>query len=202
MTSTTLRQLAPAAAAGLALSLLSTLPAGAHGLASAGLAAGASHPLLGLDHLLLLLGVGGAAALAGPSILLVALAAAVVGSLFGALGGNLPGAEVLAALTVSGLGLTLLALQRNQHENLSNAPTQVLAVMLAIGVSVHAMLHGQEAHGSAAGLLGWWLGAGLTSTAVVGASFAVMRQLSPSWGIRLAAGLSLAGALLALAPLV
>ena len=51
-----------AAAAGLALSLLSTLPAGAHGLASAGLAAGASHPLLGLDHLLLLLGVGGAAA--------------------------------------------------------------------------------------------------------------------------------------------
>ena len=152
--------------------------------------------------MLLLLGVGGAAALAGPSILLVALAAAVVGSLFGALGGNLPGAEVLAALTVSGLGLTLLALQRNQHQNLSNAPTQVLAVMLAIGVSVHAMLHGQEAHGSAAGLLGWWLGAGLTSTAVVGASFAVMRQLSPSWGIRLAAGLSLAGALLALAPLV
>jgi urease accessory protein len=202
MMSTTLRKLAPAAAAGLALSLLSTLPAGAHGLASAGLAAGASHPLLGLDHLLLLLGVGGAAALAGPSILLVALAAAVVGSLFGALGGNLPGAEVLAALTVSGLGLTLLALQRNQHQNLSNAPTQVLAVMLAIGVSVHAMLHGQEAHGSAAGLLGWWLGAGLTSTAVVGASFAVMRQLSPSWGIRLAAGLSLAGALLALAPLV
>ena len=202
MMSTNLRKLAPAAAAGLALSLLATLPAGAHGLASAGFAAGASHPLLGLDHLLLLLGVGGAAALAGPSILLVALAAAVVGSLFGALGGNLPGAEVLAALTVSGLGLTLLALQRNQHQNLSNAPTQVLAVMLAIGVSVHAMLHGQEAHGSAAGLLGWWLGAGLTSTAVVGASFAVMRQLSPSWGIRLAAGLSLAGALLALAPLV
>ncbi|MDP4707983.1 MAG: HupE/UreJ family protein, partial [Cyanobium sp. MAG_237] len=84
--STTLRKLAPAAAAGLALSLLSTLPAGAHGLASAGLAAGASHPLLGLDHLLLLLGVGGAAALAGPSLLLVALAAAIGGSLYGALG--------------------------------------------------------------------------------------------------------------------
>ena len=71
MTSTTLRQLAPAAAAGLALSLLSTLPAGAHGLAGAGLAAGASHPLLGLDHLLLLLGVGGAAALAPPGHLMI-----------------------------------------------------------------------------------------------------------------------------------
>lgn len=98
MTSTTLRQLAPAAAAGLALSLLSTLPAGAHGLAGAGLAAGASHPLLGLDHLLLLLGVGGAAAVAGPSLLLVALAAAISGGLYGALGGNLPGADVLASL--------------------------------------------------------------------------------------------------------
>ena len=64
MTTPSLRQLA--AAAGLALSLLSALPAGAHGLASGGLVAGASHPLLGLDHLLLLVGVGGATALGGP----------------------------------------------------------------------------------------------------------------------------------------
>ena len=47
------RQLALAAAAGLGLSLLSALPAGAHGIAGSGLVAGASHPLLGLDHLLL-----------------------------------------------------------------------------------------------------------------------------------------------------
>ena len=125
MMSNTLRQLAPAAAAGLALSLLSTLPAGAHGQASAGLAAGASHPLLGLDHLLLLLGVGGAAALAGPSLLLVALAAAIAGGLYGALGGNMPGAEVLAALMVSGLGLALAARQG-----------QLLAVVLAGGVEI------------------------------------------------------------------
>ena len=149
MMSTTLRQLAPAAAAGLALSLLSTLPAGAHGLAGAGLAAGASHPLLGLDHLLLLLGVGGAAALAGPSLLLVALAAAISGGWYGAFGGNLPGAEVLAALMVSGLGLALAARQG-----------QLLAVVLAGGVAIHAMLHGQEATGSSADLLGWWLGFG------------------------------------------
>ncbi len=190
MTSTTLRQLAPAAAAGLALSLLSTLPAGAHGLASAGLAAGASHPLLGIDHLLLLLGVGGAAALAGPSLLLVALAAAIAGGLYGALGDNLPGAEVLAALMVSGLGLALAARQG-----------QLLAVVLASGVAIHAMLHGQEATGSSSDLLGWWLGASLSSAAVVGASFAVIRQLAPSWRRRLAGALSIGGALLALAPL-
>lgn len=197
MTTPSLRQLAPAAAAGLALSLLSALPAGAHGLASGGLVAGASHPLLGLDHLLLLVGVGGAAALAGPSLLLVALAAAVVGSLFGAFGGTLPAAELLAALTVSGLGLALLARQRSHQMGAQAA----LIMVLAVGVAVHAMLHGQEASGSVAELLGWWIGAALASTAVVGATAAVMRQSNSAWGLRLAAVLSLAGGLLALAPL-
>ena len=198
MTTPSLRQLAPAAAAGLALSLLSALPAGAHGLASGGLVAGASHPLLGLDHLLLLVGVGGAAALAGPSLLLVALAAAVVGSLFGAFGGHLPAAELLAALTVSGLGLALLARQRNHQLGGQG----VLTVVLAVAVAVHAMLHGQEASGSASELLGWWIGAALASTAVVGASAAALRQSQPAWRLRLAAGLTIAGGLLALAPLV
>lgn len=198
MPSPTLRQLAPAAAAGLALSLLSALPAGAHGLASGGLAAGASHPLLGVDHLLLLVGVGGAAALAGPTLLLVALAAAGVGSLFGAFGGNLPAAEVLAALTVSGLGLALLARQRSHQVGGQG----VLTVVLAVGVAIHAMLHGQEAGGSASELLSWWIGAALASTAVVGATVAVLRQSPPAWGLGLAAGLTVGGGLLALVPLV
>ncbi len=197
MTTPSLRQLAPAAAAGLALSLLSALPAGAHGLASGGLVAGASHPLLGLDHLLLLLGVGGAAAVAGPSLLLVALAAAVVGSLFGAFGGTLPAAEVLAAFTVSGLGLALLARQRSPRMNAQAA----LTVVLAVGVAVHAMLHGQEASGSTSELLGWWIGAALASTAVVAATAAVIRCSKPGWGLGLATGLTVAGGLLALAPL-
>jgi urease accessory protein len=187
------RQLALAAAAGLGLSLLSALPAGAHGIAGSGLVAGASHPLLGLDHLLLLLGVGGAAALAGPSVLLVALGGAVGGSLFGAFGGTLPAAEVLAALAVSALGITLLMRQRQ---------SPLLAVVLAAAVAIHAMLHGQEATGPATNLLGWWCGAALASTAVVTASFLSLHQLGTSWTRRLAAGLGLAGGLLALAPLV
>lgn len=191
------RQLAPAAAAGLALSLLSALPAGAHGLAAGGLGAGASHPLLGLDHLLLVLGVGGAAALSGPSVLLVALGAAVLGSLFGAFGGSLPAAELLAALSVSGLGLALLAGQRRHN---SSGPT-LLTLVLAAGVSVHAMLHGQEASGPAAEQLGWWLGAGLASAAVASLSFGLLRQLDRRWGTAFAAALALAGGVLALAPL-
>lgn len=198
MMSATLRQLAPAAAAGLGLSLLSTLPAGAHGLASAGLAAGASHPLLGLDHLLLLVGVGGAASLAGPSLLLIALAAAVIGSLFGGFGGNLPAAEVLAALTVSGLGIAMMARQRNHPMSGKG----LLTVVVAVAVAIHAMLHGQEASGTASELLGWWIGAALSSTIVVGATVAVLRRSKPSWYLALAAGLTLGGGLLALAPLV
>jgi urease accessory protein len=203
MTRQDTRQLTVAAAAGLGLSLLSALPAGAHGLATGGLASGASHPLLGLDHLLLLLGVGAAAALTSTSVLLVALGAAVLGSLFGSFGGNLPGAEVLAALTVSALGFTLLARHRRKPQTGEPlAGHSLLAVVLATGVAIHAMLHGQEASGTTTALLGWWIGAGLASSAVVGMSFLALRQLGPIWGLRLAGALGLAGGALALAPLV
>ena len=58
MTSNLSRSLLLSSAAGLSLSLLSALPASAHGGADAGLIGGALHPLLGIDHLLLLVGVG------------------------------------------------------------------------------------------------------------------------------------------------
>ena len=74
------RPLGLAAAAGFGLSLLSALPVQAHGAADAGLLAGASHPLLGLDHLLLLLGVGGMAAYVSSGVLLFALGGALVGA--------------------------------------------------------------------------------------------------------------------------
>jgi urease accessory protein len=186
----TRRLLAPAAA-GLALSLLSALPARAHGLADGGLLAGASHPLLGLDHLLLLLGVGGVASFVGAQVLLFALGGALLGSLLGSLGGHLPGAELLAALGVSALGLVLLQSQR------SSQPPQLglLGSVVAAAVAVHALLHGQEASGSA----GWWIGAALASAAVVGITYALLRRLDARCSAALAMGLSLAG--LALAPL-
>ena len=186
-------QLALAAAAGLGLSLLSGLPVQAHGMADAGLLAGASHPLLGLDHLLMLLGVGGVAAYVSGSVLLFALGGALAGAVLGSLGGNLPAAEVWAALAVSGLGLLLLQVQRSQR----SPQLGLVGSLVAAAVAVHAMLHGQEASGTVA----WWLGAGLASAAVVGGSFALLRRLNSRWTLALAAGLSLAGLALAVAPL-
>jgi urease accessory protein len=188
-----LRQLALAAAAGLGLSLLSAIPAQAHGMADAGLLAGASHPLLGLDHLLLLLGVGGIAAYVSASVLLFALGGALVGAVVGSLGLDLPGAEVLAALAVSGLGVLLLLLQKSPR----SPQLGLVGSAVAAAVAVHALLHGQEASGT----LTWWLGAGLASSAVVGVTFVLLRRVSSRWTQALAAGLSLAGLALALAPL-
>lgn len=188
-----LRQHALPAAAGLGLSLLSGLPAQAHGAADTGLLAGASHPLLGLDHLLLLLGVGGVAAYVSGGVLLFALGGALVGALLGSFGGDMPGAEIWAALAVSALGVLLLSLQRSQR----SPQLGLVGGVVAAAVAIHALLHGQEASGTAA----WWLGAGLASAVVVGVTFVLLRRLSSRWSLMLAAALSLTGLVLALAPL-
>jgi urease accessory protein len=187
------RNLSLSAAAGLGISLLSSLPAEAHGLADGGLMAGAGHPLLGLDHLLLLVGVGGVASFIGSPLLLFALGGAVLGAALGSLGVDLPGAEVLAALAVSSLGAVVLQSAR------SNRPPQLGLVGSIVGaaVAVHALLHGQEASSDPS----WWLGAGLASITVVGLSFSVLRKLGTRWTLLLAGTLSLAGLALALAPL-
>jgi urease accessory protein len=191
MTSKLTRSLLLSSAAGFGLSLLSTLPAGAHGNADAGVLGGALHPLLGIDHLLLLVGVGFAAAQFGPLLLGVALGGALLGSVFGSFGGHLPGAEVLAALAVSGLGAALL-LSRNLMR-----PLPVLGGVMGAAVAVHAMLHGQEASGTA----GWWLGALLTASLVIGLSFLAGRQFNPRQSQWAAGALALLGGVLALAPL-
>ncbi|MFM7454001.1 MAG: HupE/UreJ family protein [Cyanobium sp.] len=187
------RPLGLAAAAGFGLSLLSALPVQAHGAADAGLLAGASHPLLGLDHLLLLLGVGGVAAYVSSGVLLFALGGALVGALLGSFGGDLPAAEVWAALAVSALGVLLLSLQRSQR----SPQLSLVGSVVAAAVAVHALLHGQEASST----LAWWLGAGLASAAVVGATVLVLRRLHSRWTLALAAALSLTGLALAVAPL-
>ncbi|APD49047.1 HupE/UreJ family protein [Synechococcus sp. CS-602] len=185
------RQLGLAACAGLGLSLIGAVPASAHSIAGAGLATGFSHPLLGLDHLLLLVGVGASASFISSTLLLYALAGAALGSLFGLSGGQLPLAELVAALAVSLLGLLILRSRRQ-----AGAPPATLYGLVVMGsVAVHAMLHGHEASGANS----WWLGAFLASTLVVGVSYGVLRKLGTVWTLRLAGLLSLAGGVLALA---
>jgi urease accessory protein len=186
------RSLALAAAAGLGLSLLSALPAGAHGLATGGLLQGIGHPLQGLDHLLLLLGVGASAASIDSLLLAFALAGAVLGALFGASGGSLPAAELLAALAVVAVGLLLLQRRRGTRQ-----PGLALAgSVIGAAVAIHAMLHGHEAPAAVA----WWLGAGVSSAAMVIASFALLRRLPEAWTMRLALLLCIGGGMLALVP--
>ena len=187
------RELAQAACAGFGLSLLGTLPASAHGLAGHGLTGGFGHPLGGLDHLCLLIGVGAAASLISARLLLFALAGAVAGALFGLDGGGLPVAELLAAAAVSGLGLLILLSGR------SGKPPSIAAsgLVVTVSVAIHATLHGHEASGGGS----WWLGALLASSLVVGLTFLVLRRLGTAWTVRLAVLLTLAGAVLALGPI-
>ncbi len=191
--SSPIRQLLLASAAGFGLSLLGALPAGAHSLGGGGLGAGFGHPLLGLDHLLLLVGVGAAASFIHLRLLLFALAGAVLGALIGVNGIQLPWLELGAALAVSALGL--LVLRRRPGESTSWLPLS--GALVAGSVAVHGLLHGQEASGAAS----WWLGALLSSALVVGVTVLTLRRLSPVWTLRLAVLLSLAGAVLALAPI-
>ena len=101
---------------------------------------------------------------------------------------------MIAALAVSALGLLILQLQRQQHR----PSLTMVGSLVAAAVAVHALLHGQEAPASS---IGWWVGALLVSTGVVGASYGLLRRLPLRWTVGLAACLSLAGAALALAPL-
>ncbi|MEY4359890.1 MAG: hypothetical protein RLZZ631_1376 [Cyanobacteriota bacterium] len=191
MTSKLSRSLLLSSAAGFGLSLLSALPAGAHGTAATGALAGALHPLLGVDHLLLLVGVGLTAARFGPQLLGVALASALFGSVVGSMGGQLPAAELLAALAVSAVGAALLLSDKLQR------PLPVIGTVLGCAVAVHAMLHGQEASGTSS----WWIGALMASAATIAMSFSTSRSLSQRQNQLAAGALALLGGVLALAPL-
>ena len=188
-----LRSLGLALAAGLGCAALSALPVQAHGSASGHFHGGVIHPLLGLDHLLLLVGVGTVASYLGWQLLAYALGGAVVGALMGANGIGLPLAELLAALSVSLLGFLVLQASR------SGQPVALpfSGGLVALAVGVHGLLHGQAASGDA----GWWLGALVASTAVVGVTYLSLHTLGLVWTLRLALGLTVAGFLLALGPI-
>ncbi len=171
-------------------------PAQAHGLAHGGLGSGFLHPIAGVDHLLLLIGVGGAASFLSAQLLLWALAGAVLGGLAGAMGLALPFAEVLAALAISAVALLIL---RSRGDG--GRPSLGFAGGLVAGaVALHALLHGGEAPADPTAL-GWWLGAFTASVLVSGGSFLALRRLPLVWTVRLALLLAVLGGALALAPL-
>ena len=88
--------------------VLGTHPALAHGTAGGGALSGLTHPLLGLDHLLMLMAVGTAASFIYSQLLLWALGGAVIGAVLGFTGFTVTSAEVLAALAISAVGALIL----------------------------------------------------------------------------------------------
>ncbi|MDM7954622.1 MAG: HupE/UreJ family protein [Cyanobium sp. CZS 25K] len=176
--------------------LLIGQPAQAHGLAHGGLGYGFLHPITGVDHLLLLIGVGLAASYVSAQLLLWALAGAALGGLAGAMGFALPFAEVLAALAISAVALLIL----RSHRDGRRPALGFAGALVAGAVALHALLHGGEAPADATAL-GWWLGALAASLLVSGGSFLVMRRLPLVWTSRLALLLAVLGGALALAPI-
>jgi urease accessory protein len=200
------RSLALLAGCSLLATLLLDQPAQAHGFAQAsGIAqgmglggglAGFLHPITGADHLLLLIGVGAAGSCISPQLLLWALAGAIGGGVYGAIGGSLPGQELLAALAITALAvLVLRSLQPKQSPQLG-----FCAALVATAVAVHAMLHGLEAPADGAAAL-WWLGAFTGSALVSGGSFLLLRRLPLAWNRGFALLLALSGGVAALAPI-
>ncbi len=188
------RSLALAGSAGFLLSLLSALPATAHGLAGSGLMTGALHPLTGVDHLLLLVAVGALAARVDRRLLWPALGGAVLGALFGAAGGWIPAGELLAALSVSALGLLLLVARRLRS---GDGPLALSGAVVGSAVAIHALLHGREATGDPT----WWIGAGLSAAAVVAVSALALSRCSVQVTRAVAVLLGISGLVLAFAPL-
>ena len=179
-----------------ALALLLDHPAQAHGIAHGGLAAGFLHPISGVDHLLLLVGIGAAASCISAQLLLWALAGAIGGGVFGAMGGTLPAQEFLAALAITAVALLVLRSLHSQQSPQLGA----FAALVAAAVAVHAMLHGLEAPADGSALL-WWLGAFSGSVLVSGGSFLALRRLPLAWTRGVCVLLALCGGVAALGPI-
>ncbi|MEB3308592.1 MAG: HupE/UreJ family protein [Cyanobacteriota bacterium] len=169
------------------VAVLAGLPAQAHGIADAGFGAGFLHPLLGVDHLLLLLGLGTVAAVLDARLLLWALGGAIAGGLLGSIGASLPAAELLAALAVSILGFLVLNTQTGRHR----LQPVLCAALVGGAAAVHAMLHGLEAPSGT--LLSWWFGAAVASLLVSGSSWLLLQRLPGGWSRGMGLILAVAG---------
>ena len=190
----------PLALVGLAIALSSGTAAQAHGLAAGGAVGGLTHPLLGLDHLFMLMAVGTAASYISARLLLWALGGAVVGAAVGFTGLSLPSAELLASLAIAAVAALTLFIGRSANPDNSRPLTRIAELTVAGGLAIHAMLHGLEAPKDSTTLL-WWSGALLNSTLVCGGTFLVLRKLPTRWSQAAAVAFVVIGCWLAVGPL-
>lgn len=181
------------ALAALAVLALGALPSEAHGTAGGGALAGLLHPLLGLDHLLMLLAVGTAASQLSFLLLPWALGGGLVGAVAGHGGSTVPLLEPLAALAI--MAVAALTLVGSQRSSANRAILLCSGVLVGVGVAVHGMLHGMEAPADGSRLL-WWTGALLTSVGISGGSALLLRRMPGEVGRGLGLALLMAGGVL------
>ena len=180
--------------------ILGTHPALAHGTAAGGALGGLTHPLLGLDHLVMLMALGTAASCISAQLLVWAVVGAVIGAALGLSGFTIASAEVMAPLAISAVGgLTLL--KGRFYNTTSSVPlANFSGVVVAGGVSIHAMLHGLEAPKDSSTLI-WWSGALLSSLLVCGGTYLLLKTLPISASKAAAVTFLAIGGLLAVGPL-
>jgi urease accessory protein len=199
--------------AALSLALAPAPPALAHhimggvlpGTAWQGLLSGLGHPVIGLDHLAFVLGVGALAFLMGRVVLLppALVAGTVAGCALHVVGYNLPAPELVIAATIA-LAAALVAMR-------ARVPSAVLAGLLAVAGLFHGYAYGESIVGAeptplASYMVGFAviqgcvaIGAALALRAVVGRDYlseASAMRLTGA-GLALVAAIAFAGAALA-----
>ena len=176
---------------------LGTFPAEAHGTAAGGALAGLAHPLLGVDHLLMLLAVGTAASQISLLLLPWALGGGVLGALFGNSLHTMPILEILAALAI--VAVAALTLQAGGARFNDRVFPMLSAWAVSIGMAIHGLLHAMEAPSAGIDQLWWWAGALLSSGVICIGTALVLRLLPQAWGRLMGLALLMAGGLLVFA---
>ena len=168
--------------------LAATAPAAAHHVMGGrmpatfadGLLSGLGHPVIGLDHFAAVVAVGclAAAHRRGPALAVGFVVAMIAGVAMHVQGASVPGAELLVALSVIGLGAVML-----RRHRLAAGPA--LAVFAAVGL-LHGYALGESIYGAEptplyAYLVGLALIQSAIALAAMGATrLAVRRHADPS----------------------
>jgi urease accessory protein len=169
---------------------LGAFPSQAHGLAAGGALGGLAHPLLGVDHLLMLLAVGTAASLLSSQLLFWALGGGLIGAICGIQQWSVPLAEVLAAMAI--VAVASMAILGRGKLGADRSFQLLSGVVVGTGVAIHGLLHGLEAPSQGADLL-WWSGTLISSVALCGGTTLSLRRLPRQCGRAVALAVLLSG---------
>lgn len=157
---------------------IGALPSQAHGLVTGGVLAGLVHPLMGIDHLLMLVAVGAAASQISLQLLLWALGGGLLGALGGTAGFTWPLLESLAALAV--VAVAAFVLLNPRRDSVDPLRLMTGGCLVGAGVAVHGLLHGLEAPTGGDAML-WWWGVLISSAVICGGTAVLLRQLPRMW---------------------